>query len=245
MDEEDPSKRLLKELKLTKKSKSYFEMHDLMNLYDRIISLFLNFKGKVKIVELNEDPFIKEERFPINLSSFILYINNFEYLLFVELEEVDRFKISDLESYFSLFSNYYNKKGFFIVWNDRNLSTFYVDYVDIYISINRVFEKITMNLESLDKALENRIKKIPKKRFKIENINKVDLDIKSNLEKIIRDKFEEDLNSIKLKMQKTSQKFNGNEIIERIILLFDDFFDSEINNEELKKKLLKLYNYIL
>ena len=78
-----------------------------------------------------------------------------------------------------------------------------------------------------------------------ENINKVDLDIKSNLEKIIRDKFEEDLNSIKLKMQRTDQKFNENEIIERIILLFDDFFDSELNNEELKQKLLKLYNYML
>ncbi|KKM00875.1 hypothetical protein LCGC14_1800100, partial [marine sediment metagenome] len=164
MDEKDPSERLLKELKLTKKTKTYFEMHDLMNLYDRIISIFLKFKDKVRIIELNEDPFIKEEEFPINLSSFILYINNFEYLFFMNIDDLTKFKHSDLESYFSLFSNYYNKKGFFIVWNDRNLSTFYVDYVDIYIPIKKVFSKIKMNLESLEKTLENRIKKIPKKR---------------------------------------------------------------------------------
>lgn len=245
MSKKEHDERLVKELQLMKKTKSYFEMYDLMNLYDRLVKVFSNFKDDIKIIELNEDPFIKEEKFPINLSSFILYINNFEYLLFIEIEELSKFKKSDLELYFSLFTNYYNKKGFFIVWNDKDLSTFYVDYVDIYVPINKVYERIKINLESLDKALKNRIKKVPKKKFRIENINKMDLDIRRNLENRIKDKFEEELDSIKLRMQKTSQKFNEKEIINSLILLFDDFFESKITNEELKTKILKLYNYIL
>jgi len=243
LDEKDISKRLIKELKLMKKTKSYFEMHDLMIFYDRIIKLFLNYKDKVKIVELNEDPFIKEEEFPINLSSFILYINNFEYLLFIELEEVESFKISDLKSYFSLFSNYYNKRGFFIIWNDNNLSAIYIDYIDIYTPIKTIFDKIKMNVESFDKVLESRLKRVPKKKFRMENIDKIDLDIKNDLERVIKDKFESYLNNIKKLMQKTYQKFDEREIIERIILLFDDFFNSEIESKELKERLLRLYNF--
>ena len=73
---------------MLRKSNSYSEMHKYLKYYEAITAILNDYQDLVKIIEINESPFILDETFQIYLSSFILYIKNYEYLVFMQSEEI-------------------------------------------------------------------------------------------------------------------------------------------------------------
>lgn len=218
-------------------------MHKMIDFYKRLLDLLSQYKDEIKIVELNEDPFIKDENFEIHLSAFMLYIKNFEYLLFTQLNNIENFKKSDLKRYFDVFSEYYNKRAFIIVWNDKDFNSILVNIEDLYKPIDKVFQTYQSNLIPLDKLLSEKIRKkrVPKKEAKFHK--KEELDIKTDFKKKIYDNFESKFKKVQKKLQNDFKKMINKKNLDQIINIFNEFFNSEIDEKDLRKKLLKFYQF--
>ena len=66
-------------------------MHIYLKYYDAITAILYEYQDNVKVTEINESPFLLDETFQIYLSSFIFYINNREYLAFMQSDEIEDF----------------------------------------------------------------------------------------------------------------------------------------------------------
>lgn len=218
-------------------------MHKMIDFYERLLDLLSQYKNEIKIVELNEDPFIKDEKFEIHLSAFMLYIKNFEYLLFTQLNNIENFKKSDLKRYFDVFSEYYNKRAFIIVWNDKDFNSILVNIEDLYKPIDKVFQTYQSNLIPLDKLLSEKIRKKRVSKTEVKFHKKEELDIKTDFKKKIYDNFESKFKKVQKKLQNDFKKMINKKNLDQMINIFNEFFNSEIDEKDVRKKLLKFYQF--
>lgn len=242
INEKDHDRKLLRELRLIKKTKSYFEIQKVLNFYERLVGVLSQFKPTIKIIELNEDPFIKDEIFEINLISFLIFYNDFEYLLCAEYDLFESFEKSTLEHYMRLFSMYSNKKGLIIVWDDDELSSLFVEKKKIYDPLDEVYLKFQDNIEPLVSLLNNLIeKKELTRKLELEIYKKEEYSIKKDLKTYLQENmrvFYETQNLIR-----DIEDLDINYTIKSIINIFDDYLNNKIDQDQMKSQFLKLYNF--
>ncbi len=242
INEKEHDKKLLRELRLIKKTKSYFEIQKVLNFYEKLLVVLSQFKPTIKVIELNEDPFIKYENFEINLISFLIFYNNFEYLLCAEYDLFESFEKSTLEHYMGLFSRYSNKKGLIIVWNDNELSSLFVEKKKIYDPLDEVYLESQDKIEPLVSLLNNLIeKKELIEKLELEIYKKEEYSIKNDLKAYLQENIKVSYEAQNL--IRDIEDLDINYTLKSIINIFNDYLNNEIDQDQMKNQFLNLYNF--
>ncbi len=240
MNEKNIDELFLNEMRMLRKSKNYSEMHNYLKFYERIIENLKEYEDEVKIVEINENPLLPDENFKIYLSSFILFIKDYEYLVFMKSEAMETFSSENLIQILNLFSRYHNKKGIIIIWNDRILSSLLIDKKELYKPYEDILKNLRLKTTEFKDILYNLTKKrLSEKKIEIDRFLIEEFNILDNLNINLNHFYNEKYNSIK----KIIPDYQNGKITEEIIILIDDYLIDDMSDDEIKNNLLKLYNF--
>lgn len=230
----------LKEIKMLRKTKSYSEMHKYLKFYEAISAILNDYQDIIKIIEINESPFILDETFQIYLSSFILYIKNYEYLAFMQSEEIETFDIEKLTQMLNLFSKYHNKKGILIIWNDWQYSSLLLDKNILYESYEDLLMNLKIKVQSFRKILSKLTeRKLSDKKIEIKQFLMEDFNILEKLSRKLKKKYE----NTYLDIIKQIPHYTNGKKIDQILTIIDDCLMNGMNEEDIKNELLRIYKY--
>lgn len=225
---------------MLRKSKSYSEMHKYLKFYEATTAILNEYKDKVKITEINESPFLLDETFQIYLSSFIIYIKNYEYLVFMQLEEIENFDEEKLNQILNLFSVYHNKKGILIIWDDLNYSSLLLDETILYESDKDILMNLKLKVQPFRNILNKLTeRKLSDKKIEIKQFMTDDFNILEKLGRKLKKKYENRYPDI----MKQIPHYTNKKKIEQILTMIDDCLMNDMNKEDITNELLRIYKY--
>lgn len=225
---------------MLRKSKSYSEMHKYLKFYEAITAILNEYQDLVKIIEINESPFLLDETFKIYLSSFILYIKNYEYLVFMQSEEIEAFDEEKLLEMLNLFSKYHNKKGILIIWNDWQYSSLLLDKKILYGTHEDLLMDLKLKVQSFRKILSKLTeRKFPDKKIEINQFLMEYFNILEKLSRKLKKKYANKYPDI----IKQNPHYSNEKKIDQILTMIDDCLRNDMNEEDIKNELLRIYKY--
>lgn len=225
---------------MLRKSKSYSEMHKYLKYYEAITAILYEYQDNVKVTEINESPFLLDETFQIYLSSFIFYINNREYLAFMQSDEIEDFDREKLNQILNLFSKYHNKKGILIIWNDLQYSSLLLDKNILYGSVKDLLMNLKLKVQPFKNILNKLTeRKLSDKKIEIKQVLTEDFNILEKLSRKLKNKYEKVYPDI----MKQNLHYTDGKKIEQILTMIDDCLTNDMNEEDITNELLSIYKY--
>lgn len=221
----------------TKGDKS--ELLKMVIFYDKVLKVFKKYEIKLKFIEISPKiENLEKDKYSLDFSNFVVFINNNEYLMFLINDKPETLKMENLERYNEIYRRQSMKTGIFIVYNDYDLNSHLLLSEELY-SIKRDLPNVYQKMKKKYVSLKDRIEKLiiePEYNLKKLYLKKQKReDIIDKFHKLLKNFIKNEFQRTRLKDRKEFLNEFDSTKISKLLYDLEGFFEGRIKKEGIEQ----------